>query len=179
MLVLLKKILYLGVIIGMYEIAGLEDAILIIVKGPATLNNSLYFQDFVVEMQNKGYKKFIIDMAHCTMMDSTFMGMLTMLASSPKEIVESLKLINLNEKHITLLSNLGLVDILPIVPGKIEVPTVETTQLNEYTYDQKRRLSLILEAHKKIVECSAKHNENNEIFAEFIKELTEELDQSK
>lgn len=161
----------------MYEFAGLNDAILIIVKGKATQNNSLYFREFAEEMMSQGVKNFIIDLKECTGMDSTFMGTLTMLALSAdsttsKDHSASCQILNTTEYHKNLLATLGLLNILPIVEEPVTLPSVETSQLPEYDANPKKRLQLILDAHKKLIEVS---EQNKLIFEEFVQEMSKEM----
>jgi len=49
-------------------------AVWVRVEGKGSFLNSGNLKEFAQEMVNRGYREFVIDLEHCAMMDSTFMG---------------------------------------------------------------------------------------------------------
>ncbi len=55
-------------------------AVWVKVEGKGSFLNSGNLKEFAREMLNRGYREFVIDLAHCAMMDSTFMGTMASVA---------------------------------------------------------------------------------------------------
>jgi len=50
------------------------------VEGKGSFLNSDNLKEFAREMLDQGYREFVVDLADCAMMDSTFMGTMARLA---------------------------------------------------------------------------------------------------
>ncbi len=55
-------------------------AVWVKVEGKGSFLNSGNLKEFAREMLDRGYREFVIDLAHCAMMDSTFMGTMASVA---------------------------------------------------------------------------------------------------
>lgn len=133
-------------------------------------------------MIEKGYRKFVIDLADCELMDSTFMGMLTGIVLNLREHgSESLQVIRANERNASLLSNLGL-DQLFIVrkEGDPETPSFPEesalAQVNAPKPSSRETQKDVLEAHQALVEADA---ENAVRFRDVLEFLQKEDDAQK
>ena len=70
-------------------------------EGKGSFLNSGSLKEFSREMIGRGHREFIVDLAHCPVMDSTFMGTLTGMAIQLREHQGGqLSIINLNESRI-------------------------------------------------------------------------------
>src|SRR5947208_15784463 len=106
----------------MYSVV--QSSILVGVNGPAVWvrvegkGNVLYggsLKEFALEMVNRGYREFVIDLEHCAMMDSTFMGTIAAVALRLKELGHGhLHVIRCGDRSRHLLSGLGLDQIFDI-----------------------------------------------------------------
>ena len=56
------------------------------VEGKGSFLNSGNLKEFAREMLDRGYREFVVDLADCAMMDSTFMGTMASVALRLKEI---------------------------------------------------------------------------------------------
>src|SRR6516225_7448544 len=56
------------------------------VEGKGNFLNSSDLKDFSREMLDRGYREFVVDLADCYMMDSTFMGTLATVALRLREL---------------------------------------------------------------------------------------------
>src|SRR5258708_19277729 len=56
------------------------------VEGKGSFLNSGNLKEFSREMLDRGYREFVVDLADCAMMDSTFMGTMASVALRLKEI---------------------------------------------------------------------------------------------
>jgi anti-sigma B factor antagonist len=83
------------------------------VAGRGSFQNSTGLKDFAAEMSRRGHKEFIIDLQHCELMDSTFMGTLAGIALrlGPDGTV---KVIRANPRNRQVLGILGLDRVMTV-----------------------------------------------------------------
>lgn len=89
------------------------------IKGRADYMNSQPLANFFNEMVSKGRSTFVIDFASCTTLDSTFLGILASAAIDVEDKGEGhcMVLTRLGERHLELVRNLGLDNILSLDVG--------------------------------------------------------------
>src|ERR1043166_9617347 len=81
-------------------------------------------------MVDRGYREFVVDLAHCVMMDSTFMGTLAGVALRLKELGQGhLHVVHCGDRSRELLSGLGLDQLLDVQENGAVAP--DCNQLNE------------------------------------------------
>ena len=79
------------------------------VEGKGTFQNSPGLKEFSRQMMETGRRDFVVDLANCPAMDSTFMGTLAGLALRLRESGEGhLWVVNRNDRNSELLAGLGL-----------------------------------------------------------------------
>ena len=71
---------------------------------------------------NGVFRSLIIDLGSCTAMDSTFMGVLTMLALKTRRDNTSMTLYNANPALQKLLRDLGVIKLFIFAEGTVELP---------------------------------------------------------
>src|SRR5260370_7362637 len=109
-------------------------------------------------MVNRGYREFVIDLEHCAMMDSTFMGTMAAVALRLKELGQGhLHVIRCGNRSRQLLSGLGLDQIFDIRSNGATAP--ECDKMKENVLDranaQKReQAETMLEAHEALCEAA-------------------------
>lgn len=85
------------------------------VEGKGSFQNSPALKEFFKEMLDRGHRTFVVDLDHCPVMDSTFMGTLAGLALRLRENGKGCLLVsNVNERNYDLLRNLGLNNLFDI-----------------------------------------------------------------
>ena len=103
------------------QVAVTDQAALVKISGRASFNCSVDFKTLVYELHERGYRNFVLDLAECLIIDSTFLGVLAgfglKLAESPGE-KPTLALLNPNQRVLDLLDNLGVAHLFCIVQGK-------------------------------------------------------------
>jgi anti-sigma B factor antagonist len=98
-----------------------QKVVCIRVQGKGSFQNSAGVKRFAKAMINRGYRDFVVDLADCPVMDSTFMGTLTGIAFRLRELGHGgLHVINSNERNTSLLEGLGLDQILSLENGSGE-----------------------------------------------------------
>jgi anti-sigma B factor antagonist len=92
-----------------------QKVVCIRVQGKGSFQNSAGVKRFAKAMVNRGFRDFVVDLAGCPVMDSTFMGTLTGIAFRLRELGHGgLHVINSNERNRNLLEGLGLDQILSL-----------------------------------------------------------------
>lgn len=85
------------------------------VEGKGSFLNSDSLKEFAREMLDQGYREFVVDLADCAMMDSTFMGTMARLALRLRELGDGhLHIVHCGSRNQQLLSGLGLDRIFDI-----------------------------------------------------------------
>ena len=83
--------------------------------GKGSFLNSGNLKEFAREMLDRGYREFVVDLADCAMMDSTFMGTMASVALRLKELGHGhLHIVHCGNRSQELLSGLGLDQIFDI-----------------------------------------------------------------
>jgi len=92
-----------------------EKVVCIRVRGRGSFLNSAGIKQFAKEMIQRGHREFVVDLADCPAMDSTFMGTLTGVALQLQSLGHgNLHVIRCNERNTDLLQGLGLDQILDL-----------------------------------------------------------------
>ncbi len=95
-----------------------QKVVCIRVQGKGSFQNSAGVKRFAKAMVNRGFRDFVVDLAQCPVMDSTFMGTLTGIAFRLRELGHGgLTVINSNERNTDLLEGLGLNHLLSVQNG--------------------------------------------------------------
>lgn len=137
-----------------YLVDAYSDPVVVRVDGRACFTNSASLQGFFVRMNGQGRCRFVIDFAHCTSMDSTFLGV---LAGEALELRRhhppgSLVLCRLGRRNLELIRNLGLHRLLTVDAGDFPLSFGHTpTVLDEAARSELEHARLVLQAHENLV----------------------------
>lgn len=160
------------------------DAVLVRVSGRAICTAGCDFKKLTEEMLRRGYRRFLIDLQRCDLMDSTFLGLLADLGikgtegASPGQ-TSSVKLYNPNQRVTDILDQLGISHLFEIVRGD-ESPHVnghgDTVVASASQYSRAQVSRTCLEAHRLLMELNP---ENIARFKEVTKFLAEDLQKAE
>jgi anti-anti-sigma regulatory factor len=148
--------------------------VIVRVEGKGSFLNSTGLKEFAKEMVNRGYRDFVFDLAHCPVMDSTFMGTMAGIALRLRELGQGhLRVARLNERNHDLLANLGF-DRLFEIEAKMEPPVENAAQqpLDGTAKDKTEQARTMLEAHEACVEANP---ENAAKFKDVLEYLKQDL----
>jgi hypothetical protein len=85
------------------------------VQGKGSFLNSDNLKEFACGMLDHGYREFVVDLADCATMDSTFMGTMAKVAVRLKELGHGrFRIVHCGSRNQELLSGLGLDGIFDI-----------------------------------------------------------------
>jgi anti-anti-sigma factor len=154
------------------SVACFDREVWIRVEGRGNFQGSGCIKQFVHAMIGRGYREFVIDLGACEHMDSTFMGTLTGISQSLREIGQgSLKTLNVSPRNVELLENLGLNNLFDVEPvgavlrqpggGDVTMLPIPTTGSGE-------EKEIILSAHMALAQA-------NETNAERFRDVLEYL----
>src|SRR5437763_9623956 len=90
------------------------------VVGRANLNSSVDFKALVQQLRQKGCRYFVLDLSECTLMDSTFLGLLAgfgMKMSQADHCDSAIELLNPNTRITELLESLGVLHLFKVTHG--------------------------------------------------------------
>jgi anti-anti-sigma regulatory factor len=172
----------------MFDHSTVQSSILVGVSGPAvwvkvegkgSFLNSGSLKEFAREMVDRGYREFIVDLAKCSMMDSTFMGTMAGVALRLKELGHGhLHIVHCGGRSQELLSGLGLDEIFSIHNNGSVAPECESLPSSETDAGPDRRkmaqAETMLQAHEAL--CAAAP-ENLLRFKDVLEYLKQDLQQ--
>ena len=154
------------------------QAVWVRVEGKGNFLNSGNFKDFAREMVNRGYREFVVDLEHCVMMDSTFMGTLAGVALRLKDLGHGqLHVVRCGERSRELLTGLGLDQIFSIHSNGSAAPACETlaeAPTAEPSVQKQQQAQQMLDAHEALCEAAP---ENLSRFKDVLDYLKHDLHQ--
>lgn len=153
---------------GYFLVATSDDIVYSRVVGLGTMNNSIGFQQFIVDLKTKGYRKFIFDLSQCEGFDSTFMGILLGISLEKKLVV----LVNVLDEHNRILSEVGIDKMVHMCQSAVDLPEIELQKLESRAVSQDERQRVVLSAHENLVRLGRR---NEEEFGQFVECLRREL----
>jgi anti-anti-sigma regulatory factor len=146
------------------------------VEGRGSFLNSGNLKEFAQEMVNRGYREFVIDLEHCAMMDSTFMGTMAGVALRLRELGHGhLRIVHCGNRSRELLSGLGLDQILSINSNGSSAPECQSLGQESREAGQPSKTETaqtMLNAHEALCEASP---ENFTRFKDVLDYLKQDL----
>ena len=147
------------------------------VEGKGSFLNSENLKEFAHEMLDRGYREFVVDLANCSTMDSTFMGTMARLALSLRELgSRHLHIVHCGSRNRQLLSGVGLDRIFDIEANGDSPPECsplkQTLVARSPEERKKTQTKTMLEAHETLCEIAP---ENTLRFKDVLDFLRQEL----
>ena len=129
------------------------------VEGKGSFLNSGNLKEFAREMLDRGYREFVVDLAECAMMDSTFMGTMASVALRLKELGQGhLHIVHCKDRSQERLSGLGLDQIFDIHANGARAPEYEaleqTPESRPPEVKKKEQTETMLKAHEALCEAA-------------------------
>ena len=152
------------------------------ISGRANFTSSIDFKTLVNELLQKDCRYFVLDLSECTLMDSTFLGVLAGfglkgVAGKDGSSNLTIELLNPNERVLELLESLGVLHLFKLVQGQSEANdaagSCAITTANPSKEEVKRAC---LEAHQILMDMNP---QNAAKFKEVAAFLAEDLKKAK
>lgn len=164
-----------GIVAGWFR-----DLAWIRVQGPGTNRNAPDLAAFLEHCAGNGVLRYVVDLADCPMMDSTFMGTLCSHTLKLSTKGGRTDVINVNERNRTALKKLGLHKLMALDGGqdawsreRLLVAENLSRPLRPVSLEKDEKAEIFLEAHEALVRAN---DENFALFKDVIDYLKKELD---
>ena len=162
-----------------------EREVFVRVAGRGTFQNSQLLRRFAQEMIERGHREFVMDLAECRGMDSTFLGVLAGigLRLAKDGQTDKVHIVNANARNIESLKILGLDRLLDIATATLDpaqhpapagfqlLPGTDLTQLR--SLDRDATAEAMLEAHTNLIRTDER---NEPKFRDVTKTLRERIE---
>ncbi|MDR3211896.1 MAG: STAS domain-containing protein [Planctomycetota bacterium] len=155
------------------KVARVDETVVVQVFGLGNMFLAPTLQAFIESEIASGHLSFIIDLNHCTGLDSTFMGTILCLSKLTGRKYGWFCLVNVADENRRLLKMLGVINMVSIHDGDFPVTPGKMTVLLPTT-DVYARQKQIHGAHRFLMDADPA---NQERFGPFIKALEEEMSQ--
>ncbi len=151
-------------------IADYGTTAVIRISGRATFVSSVSFKKLVNGLIDRGYVKFTLDLSHCQLMDSTFLGVLVGLSRKFVNSVQSILLFNPSDQVRDMFDNLGILDLF----GSVDALCVENDLVSAAPNDDLTNKSELtknsLAAHQALMDVSQENEVKFKEVALFLEE---------
>jgi anti-sigma B factor antagonist len=158
-----------------WVLAG-ERFVCIKITGRANFTSSIDFKTLVNELLQKGCPYIVLDLSECTLMDSTFLGVLSGfgLKTSRTRVDHAntiIELLNPNERILELLESLGVLYLFKVVQGAMpsSVP-VEARAVTPACPTKEEVTRACLEAHQTLMDLNPQNAAKFKDVAAFLAE---------
>ncbi|MDD7984319.1 STAS domain-containing protein [Lentisphaera marina] len=145
-----------------------QDVAHLAVKGRGTFDNSEAIRSFCMMAIEGDSKKININMLECTGMDSTFMGILTMISRMGTMKSCPVELSNVNEANKKNFNSLGISQILNFTNTSTQQIPMHSLKNEKMSEDAKHKN--ILDAHQELIDAN---EANRPVFQDIITYLKE------
>ncbi|MGA2174857.1 MAG: STAS domain-containing protein [Verrucomicrobiota bacterium] len=161
-------------------VAVCDQAVCVRINGRADFTCSVDLKKLILELWQRGYRRFIFELRDCAMMDSTFLGMLSGIGlkfcdgANPRE--SPLELSNPNARIAEVLENLGVAHLFRITSGA-EPLTDHFEPLAKAGGESRAEITrACLEAHKTLMEIKPENVRKFKDVAQFLAEDLKRLE---
>ena len=162
------------------KITAMESGFLIEVKGRANFDYAVPLRELAEKLSSDNWLQF--DMEYCETMDSTFMGVLTMLALKMRKNGSQVMLINASAQLNKLLRDLGVAKLFKFVSGD-EKSAVSGNGATVMPISGRASMlttaRTVVDAHKTLVEADSSNAEKFDKVIEFAEQDVQRLEESE
>jgi anti-sigma B factor antagonist len=152
-----------------------DQLICIRIAGRASFQCSVDFKTLVNTLRQKGHSRFVLDLASCQLMDSTFLGVMAGLGLKFQEVngekPATIELWNPSPRISDLLENLGIGHLFKVVRGDLpELEGLRQVDPVACDVDRKETTRTCLEAHRTLMEVNPANVGKFKDVARFLEE---------
>ena len=158
-----------------------DQFVCIKLSGRANFQSSIDFRTLINHLHSKGHKRFVIDVASCQLMDSTFLGVLASLALRFGQHQNGtdptpLELLNPTDRVLDMVDNLGITQYFKIMHGKAPVEgDFSPVEKSAASTDRAETTKTCLEAHRVLMELNPANVAKFKDVARFLEEDLKKL----
>jgi len=156
-----------------------EQCAAIRIIGRANFTSSLDFKALINELRQRGCSYFVLDLAECVLMDSTFLGVLAgfglkLSTGNGDQGRHGIELLNPNARITALLDTMGVLHLFNVTQGPLPLADQAEPRLHEPASPSKAEVTrTCIEAHQTLMDISpanaAKFKDVTQFLAEGLK----------
>lgn len=147
------------------------------VDGRGSFQNCDCVREFFQRMISKGHRHYVLDLAGCEIMDSTFMGTLAAVAFHLREkSCEMLRIIRANTRNHSLLESLGLDNLFLLEPAAGDALPHPLHAAGAKEQPPLAQRTAILSAHEALVEADPRNAVRFQDVIEYLRREIAEMD---
>ncbi|MBO5725380.1 MAG: hypothetical protein J6S58_11180 [Lentisphaeria bacterium] len=162
---------------GEVFVSGEEDHFAVKVAGRATFECVAPLRDLAGKLDNISFSKVDIDLGGCLGMDSTFMGVLAMMALRAKKAKAVITVWNADDMNKNLLAGLGLKKLFQYQDGVVEMGQVNADSNTGVPLGKLENATTVLEAHKTLMDVDSDNVAKFEKVVEFVQKDLDKLNE--
>ncbi len=147
------------------------------VIGRATFECAPPIRALAKSLESILFRKIDVDLAACTGMDSTFMGILAMLGLRAKKIDAVMTIFNAGDLNKSLLFGLGLKKLFHFSEGDVALDA--QTSASGCDTDKIENAQTVLEAHKTLMDVDEENVSKFEKVVDFVQKDLDKLNDKK
>ncbi len=160
---------------GNLLIAHNKNSYEITVSGRANFEYGVPLRTFAKNIDHHSITKLSINLADCLGMDSTFMGVLTMLALKLKKINTTIEILNASEQNRELLHTLGIDKLFAFSSKKQQDTELKPVQIKQADNQQLDTAETVVEAHDTLMQSDEDNVKKFEQVTKFARQDAERL----
>ena len=160
------------------QITAMDNGYLVKVAGRANFDYAVPLRELADKLSPGCWLQF--DMEYCETMDSTFMGVLTMLALKIRKSGSQIMLIHASAQLNKLLRDLGVAKLFKFVSGDDSVPAEAGTKISfNSSSSLLSTAQTVVDAHKTLVEADSSNAEKFDKVIEFAEQDVQRLKENQ
>jgi anti-anti-sigma factor len=143
------------------------------IAGRANLNSSIDFKNVMNELRQRGCPRYILELSECTLMDSTFLGVLAGLGlrNGGEAGGNQIELLNPNIRVTGLLESLGVLHLFRVEQGPLIQPAgAEQREVTPSPQPKTALAATCLEAHETLMQIDPANVPKFKDVAQFMAE---------
>jgi anti-anti-sigma factor len=155
-------------------VAVCDQAVFIQIAGRGDFNSSLDLKKLFDELRQRGFRRFVLELGQCVMMDSTFLGL---LAGEALKVCDNhnlpptpLELVNPNARIAEVLENLGVAHLFKITVCADPLEVAYQALSHSSAKSKAEVTRNCLEAHKTLMSLNPDNARKFKDVAEFLAE---------
>ncbi len=158
-------------------ISGSGDRYAVKVIGRGTFECVAPLRALAKQLDTADFKQIDIDLADCQNLDSTYMGIMAMLALRAKKVNATISIYNADAANRTLLCGLGLKKLFQFTEGTVEIGAERSAETPQTTNDKVANAETVLDAHKTLMDVDQENVPKFEKVVDFVQKDLDKLNE--
>jgi len=164
-----------------------DEVVWVKITGRAGCTCSVDFRKLIYGLREKGWRRFVLDLTECQLMDSTFLGVLAGIGlrfseeqAAANGNAATIELVNPSDRVSGLLENLGVAQLFTVshraAPAVDDDKAVDVVEAGETNRTEMQRTSL--EAHRLLIQLDPRNGSKFKDVCSFLEEDLRKMEKS-